>query len=85
MERKFEGTDRGKRVVAANGSAVGTIVRIDGDRAFVLLDPERTDRERVNDREHTTHTIHRRVVAHSTNERIKLGENADPPNEGTPA
>jgi len=84
MERKFEGTDRGKRVVTASGSAVGTIVRIDGDRAFVLLDPERADREQV-DRERTTHTIHRRVVAHCTNELVKLGESADPPNEGTPA
>jgi len=85
MERKFKGIDRGKRVVTENGSAVGTIVRVDGDRAFVLLDPERAGRERVNDRERTTHTIHRRAVAHSTNERIKLGESADPPNEGTPA
>jgi hypothetical protein len=85
MERNFEGTDRGKRVVTADGSAVGTVVRVDGDRAFVLLDPERIDREQVDDRDRTTHTIHRRDVAHSTNEVVKLGESADPPNERTPA
>ena len=85
MKRQFDGTDRGKRVVTADGSAVGTVVRVDGDQAFVLLDPERIDGEQVEDHGRTTHAIHRRVVAHSTNEVVRLGESADPPSERTPA
>jgi len=85
VKRQFEGTDRGKRVVTADGSAVGTVVRVDGDRAFVLLDPERVDGDQVEDRGRTTHAIHRRAVAHSTNEVVRLGESADPPGGQTPA
>ncbi|WP_436910145.1 hypothetical protein [Halosimplex marinum] len=80
MRRKFEGTDRGKRVVADDGSAVGTIVRTNGDRARVLLDPSRSGQSdpTAESGSRTTVTIDRRRVAESTNDRVRLVEDADP-------
>lgn len=80
MRRNFEGTDRGKRVVAGDGSAVGTVVRTNGDSARVLLDPGRSDRTgpTAEADSRTTVTIDRRRVAESTNDRIRLVEGADP-------
>lgn len=81
MRRNFQGTDRGKRVITGDGSAVGTVVRVDGDRAHVLLDPERSERRRTDptdaDTSGSTLTIDRQTVAESTNERIELVEDAD--------
>ncbi|WP_459192012.1 hypothetical protein [Halosimplex sp. J119] len=85
MQRNFQGTDRGKRVVTTGGSAVGTIVRVDGERARVLLDPERVESERVDptadDGSPTMLTIDRQAVDHSTNEVVRLEADADPANE----
>ncbi|WP_436927176.1 hypothetical protein [Halosimplex amylolyticum] len=85
MNRNFQGTDRGKRVITTGGSAVGTIVRVDGDTARVLLDPERVESERIDptgDEGHrSTLTIDRRAVDHSTNEVVQLEAGADPTNE----
>ncbi|MFB6139805.1 MAG: hypothetical protein ABEJ26_05165 [Halosimplex sp.] len=87
MQRNFQGTDRGKRVVTRSGSAVGTIVRVDGDRARVLLDPARDESDRFDPsgdggrREMVT--IDRRAVAHSTNELVRLEAQADPASERT--
>ncbi|WP_415381228.1 hypothetical protein [Halosimplex sp. TS25] len=85
MQRNFQGTDRGKRVVTTGGTAVGTIVRVDGERARVLLDPERVESDRVDptgDEAHrSTLTIDRRAVDHSTNEVVRLEADADPVGE----
>ncbi|QLH77766.1 hypothetical protein HZS55_10830 [Halosimplex rubrum] len=80
MRRNFQGTDRGKRVVADDGTAVGTIVRTDGDRASVLLDPERSEPGDPTGEtgSRTTVAIDRRGVAESTNDRVRLVEGADP-------
>ncbi|WP_123533290.1 hypothetical protein [Halosimplex salinum] len=81
MRRNFKGTDRGKRVISGDGSAVGTLVRVDGDRAHVLLDPERAEHRDVGPTDagasRSTLTIDRRTVAESTNERIELTDDAD--------
>ncbi|MFC7139049.1 hypothetical protein ACFQMA_04250 [Halosimplex aquaticum] len=85
MQRNFQGTDRGKRVVTTGGSAVGTIVRVDGERARVLLDPERVDSERVDptgdEGDRSMLTIDRRAVDHSTNEVVRLDADEDPTSE----
>jgi hypothetical protein len=83
MRRNFEGTDKGKRVVADDGSAVGTIVRTNGDSARVLLDPSRSRRSgragpAAEGDSRTTVTIDRQRVAESTNDRVRLAEGADP-------
>ncbi|WP_135364025.1 hypothetical protein [Halosimplex halophilum] len=80
MRRNFQGTDRGKRVVADDGTAVGTIVRTDDDRAHVLLDPGRSEPgdPTAETGSRTTVTIDRRVVAESTNDRVRLSEGIDP-------
>lgn len=87
MRRNFRGTDRGKRVVAADGSAVGTIVGTDGDRARVLLDPERSEPgdPRSERGARTTVTIDRAGVDESTNERVRLTDGADPSETPRPA
>jgi len=81
MDRDFEGTDRGKRVVTNSGVGVGTVVRVDGDRAAVLLDEERSSPDRPEtevsaDRLRTV-TIDRSVVAHATNKLIRLVESTN--------
>jgi len=80
MRRNFEGTDKGKRVVADDGSAVGTIVRTNGGRARVLLDPSLSERHdpAAADGSRTVVTIDRQRVAESTNERVRLREDVDP-------
>ena len=87
MRRNFRGTDRGKRVVAADGSAVGTIVGTDGERARVLLDPERSEPgdPRSERGARTTVTIDRASVAESTNDRVHLADGADPSEASRPA
>lgn len=81
MQRNFQGTDRGKRVVTTGGAAVGTIVRVDGDRARVLLDPERVESDRVDptgdEGQPSMLTIKRQAVDHSTNEVVQLETDAD--------
>lgn len=66
--------------MADDGTAVGTLVRVDGDRARVLLDPERSKSADPTGEpgSRTTVTIDRRGVAESTNDRVRLAEGADP-------
>ncbi|ELZ22308.1 hypothetical protein C475_17388 [Halosimplex carlsbadense 2-9-1] len=66
--------------MADDGTAVGTLVRTDGDRARVLLDPERFEPGDPTGElgSRTTVTIDRTGVAESTNDRVRLVEGADP-------
>lgn len=78
MKREFQGIDRGKRVVTADGSVVGTIVRIDGDEAYVTPDsdtPATFDQQLVVDPDgETTYCIDTSTVDVSTNDRIRLSD-----------
>lgn len=70
MERKFEGTDSGNRVVTNSGAGVGTVVSVERNQAAVLLDAE------VDTAAVSTVTIERNVVVHTTNEVVRLEESA---------
>lgn len=83
MRRNFQGSDRGKRVVTTDGSAVGTLVRVEGERAYVLPDAEQTRSRRGQSggEERSTITIDRRAVEESTNEVVRLVEETNPAQE----
>lgn len=74
MRRNFEGEDRGKRVVTADGDIVGTITDVDGERAFVAPDASLPSdiRQRLGVDEGETYELETSQVDAATNDTVRL-------------
>lgn len=80
MNRNFQRTDSGKRVLRNDGEAVGTVVRVNDRQVYVLLDPDavpRSDDEQTEALDFTIVRVPRRSVVQRTNRVVRLEPETD--------